>query len=283
MAEIDDDALLSACPECKTRFRVTEALLEVADGRVRCGACLQVFDGRAQLLPREVPREETVPDAADGRTNRVSIADQAAQETVAQQEHAEDDAKPRTVADQAARETVTPEPTAVARRSDQVKPPVAASTQTPASARSAPGSLRPAWAAATVAAVLLLVVNVSTLFYEPWSHGIYEATCVVVGCEPLRPLDKIKVRHLPDDRPGSPRQLSLALELTNEAAFAQPFPTVEVRFTDADGHRVAEHRASPADYLGANAGPMQPNQASQVALRVEDPGRDAVAYSLVLR
>ncbi len=282
MAEIDDDTLLSACPECRTRFRVTEALLEVADGRVRCGACLQVFDGRAQLLPREVPREETVPDASDGRTNRVSIADQAAQETVAQQEHAGDNAKPRPVADQAARETVTPEPTAVARRSDQVKPPVAASTQTPTSAPPVPGSLRPAWAAATIAAVLLLVVNVSALFYEPWSRGIYEATCVVIGCEPLRSLDKIKVRNQPDDRPGPPHQLSLALELTNEAVFAQPFPTVLVRLTDANGQRVAEHGASPADYLGANVDLMQPNQASQVVLRVEDPGRDAVAYSLVL-
>ena len=32
------------CPACETRFRVTDAQLAVANGRVRCGACLTVFD-----------------------------------------------------------------------------------------------------------------------------------------------------------------------------------------------------------------------------------------------
>ena len=37
------------CPQCETRFRVTPEQLGVAGGRVRCGACLTVFDASGVL------------------------------------------------------------------------------------------------------------------------------------------------------------------------------------------------------------------------------------------
>jgi predicted Zn finger-like uncharacterized protein len=43
------DPLVTECPKCNTRFRVTETQLQVAAGRVRCGACLLVFDGTEHL------------------------------------------------------------------------------------------------------------------------------------------------------------------------------------------------------------------------------------------
>lgn len=42
--------LITACPNCDMRFRVTESQLQVAKGKVRCGACLHVFDGTSQLV-----------------------------------------------------------------------------------------------------------------------------------------------------------------------------------------------------------------------------------------
>ena len=42
--------LIRECPKCGTRFRVAPDLLDVADGQVRCGACLTVFDGRAEAV-----------------------------------------------------------------------------------------------------------------------------------------------------------------------------------------------------------------------------------------
>ena len=49
---VDDELapLITACPNCGTRFRVTEDQLQVAKGQVRCGSCLHVFDGTAQLI-----------------------------------------------------------------------------------------------------------------------------------------------------------------------------------------------------------------------------------------
>lgn len=50
MSEDSLEALITRCPNCDTRFRVSEAQLQVAGGQVRCGACLGVFDGVQHLL-----------------------------------------------------------------------------------------------------------------------------------------------------------------------------------------------------------------------------------------
>jgi predicted Zn finger-like uncharacterized protein len=49
MSEDSLEPLVTQCPNCDTRFRVTEAQLQIAHGRVRCGACLAVFDGADHL------------------------------------------------------------------------------------------------------------------------------------------------------------------------------------------------------------------------------------------
>ena len=49
------ETLTCTCPGCGTRFRVTDAQLAVANGRVRCGACLTVFDGSDQVARPERP------------------------------------------------------------------------------------------------------------------------------------------------------------------------------------------------------------------------------------
>lgn len=60
------------CPGCETRFRVTDAQLAVANGRVRCGACLTVFDCSDLVArkPDEVAGDKppaTVPGARESR------------------------------------------------------------------------------------------------------------------------------------------------------------------------------------------------------------------------
>jgi len=50
------EPLITQCPTCRTRFRVTEAQLNVAAGRVRCGACLSVFAGIDHLVLGAGPR-----------------------------------------------------------------------------------------------------------------------------------------------------------------------------------------------------------------------------------
>ena len=45
--------LITTCPHCETRFKVTTEQLLLRNGTVRCGACRQVFDGGARLVRDE--------------------------------------------------------------------------------------------------------------------------------------------------------------------------------------------------------------------------------------
>lgn len=45
------------CPQCKTRFRVTEEQLTVAAGKVRCGQCRTIFNARAHLVSDPPPED----------------------------------------------------------------------------------------------------------------------------------------------------------------------------------------------------------------------------------
>ena len=50
MAEDSIEPLVTECPSCGTRFRVTESQLEIAAGKVRCGSCLEVFFGAENIV-----------------------------------------------------------------------------------------------------------------------------------------------------------------------------------------------------------------------------------------
>ncbi|MDR6233818.1 DUF3426 domain-containing protein [Pseudomonas oryzihabitans] len=49
------DSLVAQCPHCHTRFRVTQEHLAAADGDVRCGVCLEVFNATNQAAPLTAP------------------------------------------------------------------------------------------------------------------------------------------------------------------------------------------------------------------------------------
>jgi predicted Zn finger-like uncharacterized protein len=63
MAEDQLEPLITECPNCSTRFRVTENQLQVATGKVRCGACLTVFHGIDHLVWESGPGFETAEQA----------------------------------------------------------------------------------------------------------------------------------------------------------------------------------------------------------------------------
>lgn len=46
--------MITQCPNCATSFRVSSAQLAVAEGAVRCGACLQVFPADQHMIPGTV-------------------------------------------------------------------------------------------------------------------------------------------------------------------------------------------------------------------------------------
>lgn len=57
---------LTRCPHCQATFKVSEAQLSVANGRVRCGACMNVFDALAYSLG-DAPATQPIPPTIDSK------------------------------------------------------------------------------------------------------------------------------------------------------------------------------------------------------------------------
>ena len=62
-------SLQTQCPQCETRFRVTDEQLGVAGGKVRCGSCMNVFNALEHRVTEsgttETPPEEKPQEPAD--------------------------------------------------------------------------------------------------------------------------------------------------------------------------------------------------------------------------
>lgn len=61
-----DTTLLTRCPHCDTRFRVTDEQLGIAKGKVRCGSCMEVFNA---IDNREPEKQEGPAKPADVKTS----------------------------------------------------------------------------------------------------------------------------------------------------------------------------------------------------------------------
>ena len=61
-------SLQTQCPNCQTRFRVTEEQLGIAKGKVRCGNCMKVFNAiEHQVIPGgDKPRTQPIPEQPAG-------------------------------------------------------------------------------------------------------------------------------------------------------------------------------------------------------------------------
>lgn len=58
---------VTQCPSCQTSFRVTEAQLTIANGAVRCGSCLHIFNATEHWLDgnRNAPATESRTESAE--------------------------------------------------------------------------------------------------------------------------------------------------------------------------------------------------------------------------
>lgn len=121
--------------------------------------------------------------------------------------------------------------------------------------------------------------------YRPW----LEQLCPVLGCELPSRVDIEQIRSsnlVVRSHPDFTGALVVDAIIYNRAAFAQPFPLLEIRFTDISGQVVANRTFKPGEYLsGELAGQRQmPSQIPiHIALDILDPGARAVSYSLAFR
>ncbi|MCQ4303668.1 DUF3426 domain-containing protein [Stutzerimonas frequens] len=118
--------------------------------------------------------------------------------------------------------------------------------------------------------------------YRPW----FERVCPTLGCElpALVDISQIKSSNLVvRSHPDFTGALVVDAILYNRAAFAQPFPLLEIRFADINGKLLASRSFKPSEYLSgelAGQAQMPPQVPIHIALDILDPGSQAVNYSL---
>jgi predicted Zn finger-like uncharacterized protein len=270
MIEQKLESMITECPHCQTRFRVTDVQLEAAAGRVRCGSCLNVFQGARHMVPARVPE----PAPRRTATVRHLYGGHEAQPPSAEP----DESSQVTGARDAAGPPPPPEADHAARLALYAQPP-----------------RRRWWAPlAGAAAVLLVATQVLWLQFDTWARDpqvrpLYAMVCGVVGCElpVMRDVESLLAKNLVVRRdPERTDALLVNAIIVNQAAFAQPFPVLELSFTALNGSPVKEERFEPGTYLAgemAGATDMPPRTPVHIELTVAHPGDMAVNYSLSFR
>jgi len=119
--------------------------------------------------------------------------------------------------------------------------------------------------------------------YRPW----YELACEQLKCTlPSRDdISQIQATNLVvRSHPKIADALIVDAMLTNRASFEQPFPDLELIFTNMQGQIVAARRLKPQEYFPSSkaVAVMPPREPIHMALEIADPGPKATGYRIVI-
>ncbi|UVK99393.1 DUF3426 domain-containing protein [Pseudomonas sp. B21-048] len=118
--------------------------------------------------------------------------------------------------------------------------------------------------------------------YRPW----FQQLCPHISCTVPSKVDIAKVKSsnlVVRSHPDFNGALVVDAIIYNRASFSQPFPLLELRFADLNGHLIASRRFKPGEYLNGDLeglAEMPPQTPIHIALDILDPGPKAVNYSL---
>lgn len=147
------------------------------------------------------------------------------------------------------------------------------------------------WGGLSILALLFLVGQyvrfiVPDMALHEESRDWAEKACVFLLCDlpPLVDVTKIKTNQLVVSESSLlDNVLNVDAIIESKLAIAQPYPVVELRFTDLNGQLVASRRFLPNEYLADDImknNQMQPNTPTYISLEIIDPSEAAVGYSL---
>ncbi|WP_180698200.1 DUF3426 domain-containing protein [Pseudomonas crudilactis] len=118
--------------------------------------------------------------------------------------------------------------------------------------------------------------------YRPW----FQQICPQIGCTVPSKVDIARIKSsnlVVRSHPEFNGALVVDAIIYNRATFSQPFPLLELRFADLNGHLIANRRFKPGEYLKGDLeglAEMPPQTPIHIALDILDPGPKAVNYSL---
>lgn len=243
------------CPHCDTRFKITEAQLDVPNGMVRCGNCLRVFAARANFVAHEPDRqlklpildEPDEPDPSDIPTLR-----------------------PMTLAEEVA---IIPD--------EEDSPPPPRYGAWP-------------WAVALLMLLLALLAQATYIFRVdlaarlPTLKPALVSSCRLFKCSVLLP-QKIELLNIESSGleadPLHDNQITLNALLRNRAPYTQAFPNLELTLNDTQDKPIARRVFRPGDYLSPpenEADGLLPNHDIMIKLHLNTTGLKPSGYRLGL-
>jgi predicted Zn finger-like uncharacterized protein len=115
---------------------------------------------------------------------------------------------------------------------------------------------------------------------KPW----LEKACALAHCklEPLREPEKIEMlsRNV-YSHPTVKNALMITVTMVNQAGHDQPYPDVQIDFSNIRGSIIAARSFTPAEYLNqdhADSALLAANSEVSFTLEVQDPGKQAMTY-----
>lgn len=127
-----------------------------------------------------------------------------------------------------------------------------------------------------------------TLSRDPAWHSLYQTACGVLGCnlpEQYAIADIQATNLTVKSHPHYRDALMVDAIIVNHADIMQPFPNIELFFTDTSNNVVAARQFKPEEYLRgelADASLMPNQQSIHIALEINDPGTSATGYYINL-
>ena len=279
-------SMLTRCPHCDTVFRVTPHQLQKQHGQVRCGRCMQVFDGFHTLSSEvEQPSPHGRAELPDGVASSAATPEPViAAEPAAVPASAAPAPTPNPLpASSAAALEAIPDQGAPAPDADL--PPVYA----------VPRRHTASWAIASLllAGVLLMqlvyVYRVELAAQYPAFKPLLVQACAAAGCTvplPQKPkLISIEASDLQVPDAARPGVIQLTATLRSHAAYDLAYPALDLVLTNAQEHTLARRIFAPREYLDKSKDPragIPPNAEVTLQLDLDTDNLGAVGFRLDL-
>ena len=265
--------MYTRCPQCKTTFAVTDALLEERGGVVRCGHCARVFRADQNLVQSLETSQDaavtetpgTAPPAADNAAAPAPEAPLAEKNSDA----VVGTAAPRKLSREELAQTLDALLGRSPRRPDKLW----------------------AWTLASVSLVFVLLLQLAYYNRNSWSYhpdlAPYIKKLAATLDWPLQPRRDEGLIELTDTlvlaHPKYDGVLQVKATLINRARFTQPFPALEITLTDRRGDVAARRRYAPEDYLRGKQleqPDMSRNVATKIQLDIKSPGPQIEGFEI---
>lgn len=306
---------VTLCPQCATRFKVSDEQLEAHDGLVRCGRCQNVFNAR-EYLQQDEPSpqlsllidEEPAPVTQDSGddTIKLPVAEPSPTgEEVAIADSGEsgasdvpnDETREAPPDDESYHPDLTPipnlteleeEPTTLAQQVQFVDDPVEVD-------KTSASKPRPYLATVLGTTLLLLLSAQGTYYFRdtlavklPGLKPLLVDLCGRLDCSIQLPHDVDALSIVSSELEADAKLvnvITLHALLQNRARYSQAWPSLELTLTDSRDDAIARRTFHPADYL-KNKDDLERgigrNREQEIALKLDTTDLRPSGYRLLL-